>query len=83
MDNLTTLTTTKACTVWLLRKLQENIELAPDDASLKDSEQVDQIRKDVVSGLKNIDRSGLSDKLKLWCMQFGLLPPLMFLITIN
>lgn len=28
MDDLTTLTTTKACTVWLLRKLQENIELA-------------------------------------------------------
>ncbi len=28
MDDLTTLTTTKACTVRLLKKLQENIELA-------------------------------------------------------
>lgn len=28
MDDLTTLTTTKACTIRLLRKLQENIELA-------------------------------------------------------
>ena len=28
MDDLTTLTMTKACTVWLLRKLQVNNELA-------------------------------------------------------
>ena len=125
MDDLTTLTTTKACTVRLLKKLQDNIELArmkikPSksrsisivkgklsdqrfligdepiptvsekpvkslgrwyDASLKDKEQVDQLRKDVASGLENINRTALPGKLKLWCMQFGLLPRLLWPLT--
>lgn len=95
MDDLTTLTTTKVCTVRLLRKLQENIECArmklkPSksrsisiikgklsdhrfhigkepipivsekpvkslgrwyDASLKDKEQAEQLRKEVASDL--------------------------------
>jgi len=51
------------------------------DASLKDKEQVDQLRKDVASGLENIDRTALPGKLKLWCMQFGLLPRLLWPLT--
>lgn len=126
MDDLTTLTTTKACTARLLGKLQENIELArmkikPSksrsisivkgklldhrfhigeepiptisekpvkslgrwyDASLKDKEQVEQLRKEVASGLENIDRSLLPGKLKLWCMQYGLLPRLLWPLTL-
>lgn len=125
VDDLTTLTTTKPCAVQLLRKLQENIELAcmkmkPSksrsicivkgklsdhrfhigeepiptvsekpvkslgrwyDASLRDKEQVDKLRKEVASGLENINRTLLPGKLKLWCMQYGLLPRLMWLLT--
>src|SRR4029434_1484687 len=51
------------------------------DASLKDKEQVDQLRKDVASGLENINRTALPGKLKLWCMQFGLLPRLLWPLT--
>ncbi|KAK0156516.1 Retrovirus-related Pol polyprotein from type-1 retrotransposable element R2 [Merluccius polli] len=126
MDDLTTLTTTKACTVRLLGKLQENIERArmkikPSksrsisivkgklsdhrfhigeepipmvsekpvkslgrwyDSSLKDKEQVEQLRKEVASGLENIDRTLLPGKLKLWCMQYGLLPRLLWPLTL-
>ena len=121
MDDLTTLTVTKACTARLLGKLQENIELAhmkikPSksrsisivkgklsdhrfhigkepipmvsekpvkslgrwyDASLKDKEQVEHLRKEVATGLENIDRTLLPGKLKLWCMQYRLLPCLL------
>lgn len=126
MDDLTTLTTTKVCTVRLLKKLQENIERArmkikPSksrsisiikgklsdhrfhigeepiptvsekpvkslgrwyDASLKDKEQVEQLRKEVASGLEKIDRTLLPGKLKLWCMQYGLLPRLLWPLTL-
>uniref|UniRef100_A0A3P9H1W7 Reverse transcriptase domain-containing protein n=1 Tax=Oryzias latipes TaxID=8090 RepID=A0A3P9H1W7_ORYLA len=126
MDDLTTLTTTKACTVRLLGKLHKNIELArmkikPSksrsisivkgklsdhrfhigeepiptvsekpvkslgrwyDASLKDKEQVEQLRKDIAGGLENINRTLLPGKLKLWCMQYGLLPRLLWPLTL-
>lgn len=49
--------------------------------SLKDTEQLDQLRKDVISGLKSIDRTTLSGKLKLYCMQFGFLPCLMWTLS--
>lgn len=52
------------------------------DASLRDNEQVDQLRKEVASGLENIDRTLLPGKLKLWCMQYGLLPRLMWPLTL-
>ena len=42
------------------------------DASLKDYEQVHQLKQDVNSGLKNFDQTMLPGKLKLWCLQFGL-----------
>ena len=126
MDDLTTLTTTKACTARLLRKLQDNIELArmkikpgksrsiaivkgklsdhrfhigeeaiPTvsekpvkslgrwyDSSLKDKEQVEQLRKEVARDLKAIDGTMLPGKLKLWCMQYGLLPRLLWPLTL-
>ena len=52
------------------------------DASLKDKEQVEQLRKEVASGLENIDRTLLPGKLKLWCMQYGLFPCLPLLLTL-
>ncbi|KAJ8417382.1 hypothetical protein AAFF_G00286090 [Aldrovandia affinis] len=121
MDDMTTLTTTAACTRRLLGKLQENIKWARmkikpnkswsisivkgelkdvrfcigDDpiptvseqpvkslgrwynASLKDKEQVQQLRQDIVNSLDNINKTLLPGKLKLWCLQFGLLPRIM------
>lgn len=125
MDDMTTLTTTKACTRRLLEKLQHNIEWArmkikPSksrsisiikgrlsdhrifigkpiptvmektmkslgrwyDATLKDTKQVDQLRRDTFNGLERIDRSLLPGSLKLWCYQFGLLPRLIWPLTI-
>lgn len=52
------------------------------DASLRDKEQVDQLRKEVASGLENIEGTLLPGKLKLWCMQYGLLPRLMWPLTL-
>jgi hypothetical protein len=44
------------------------------DASLKDKDQVQQLRKDISSSLQSIDNTQLPGKLKAWCLQFGLLP---------
>ncbi|KAL7877269.1 hypothetical protein SRHO_G00039140 [Serrasalmus rhombeus] len=52
------------------------------NASLNDTEQIEQLRQDTISGLKQINNTGLPGKLKLWCFQFGLLPRLMWPITI-
>lgn len=126
MDDMTTITTTKACTKRLLYKLQENIrwarmEIKPSksrsisivkgqivnerfyinyspittilekpikslgrwyNSDLKDAEQVEQLRQDTISGLKQINSTALAGKLKLWCLQFGLLPRLMWPISI-
>lgn len=51
-------------------------------AELKDSEQVEQLRQDTISGLKQINNTALPGKLKLWCFKFGLLPRLMWPISI-
>ncbi len=126
MDDMTTLTTTAACTRRLLGKLQENIKWArlkikpnksrsisivkgelknvrfsiDDDpiptvseqpvkslgrwynASLRDKDQVKQIRQDITSSLENINKTLLPGKLKLWCLQFGLLPRVIWPLTI-
>ncbi|KAL1273018.1 hypothetical protein QQF64_028880 [Cirrhinus molitorella] len=126
MDDMTTVTTTNACTKRLLDKLQGNIkwarmEIKPNksrsisivkgqltnerfqinnepiptvlekpikslgrwySAELKDSKQVEQLRHDTISGLKKISNTDLPGKLKLWCFQFGLLPRLMWPISI-
>ncbi|MCI0139902.1 hypothetical protein [Enterococcus faecalis] len=52
------------------------------NADLSDREQVEQLRKDVVEGLGKIDSSGLPGKLKLWCMQFGLFPRVMWPMSV-
>ncbi|KAL7868614.1 hypothetical protein SRHO_G00099980 [Serrasalmus rhombeus] len=52
------------------------------NATLNDTEQIEQLRQDTISGLKQINNTGLPGKLKLWCFQFGLLPCLMWPITI-
>lgn len=52
------------------------------DASLKDHEQVQQLKQDIGRGLENINQSMLHGKLKLWCPQFGLLPWLMWPLTV-
>ena len=52
------------------------------DASLKECEQVQQLKQEVNRGLKNIDQSMPPGKLKLWCLQFGLLPWLMWPLTV-
>ncbi|RVE62103.1 hypothetical protein OJAV_G00177210 [Oryzias javanicus] len=49
------------------------------DASLKDKEQ---LRKDIASGLEKIDRTLPPAKLELWCMQYGLLPHLLWPLTL-
>ena len=126
MDDMTTITTTAACTRRLLGKLQENIQWARmkikpsksrsvsivkgqlkdvkfhigDDpiptvseqpvkslgrwynASLKDKDQVQQLRQDIANGLESINKTLLPGKLKLWCLQFGLLPRIMWPLTI-
>ena len=126
MDDMTTLTTTAACTRRLLGKLQENIKWARmkikpnksrsisivkgqlknvkfcigDDpiptvseqpvkslgrwynASLRDKDQVQQVKQDITNSLENINKTLLPGKLKLWCLQFGLLPRVMWPLTI-
>lgn len=125
MDDMTTLTTTAACTRRLLGKLQENIKwarmkikpsksrsisivkgelknvkfLIGDDpiptvseqpvkslgrwynASLKDKDQVQQLKQDITNNLEDINKTPLPGKLKLWCLQFGLLPRVMWPLT--
>lgn len=48
------------------------------DATLKDTEQVDQLRHNTLSGLERIDKSLHPSRLKLWRFQFGLQPWLMW-----
>ncbi|KAI2667638.1 Retrovirus-related Pol polyprotein from type-2 retrotransposable element R2DM [Labeo rohita] len=126
MDDMTTLTSTIACTKRLLEKLHANItwahmKLKPSksrsisivrgklidqkfhidetpipmvlempvkslgrwyNASLNDSDQTDQLREETIKGLESINNTLLPGKLKLWCLQFGLLPHLMWPLTV-
>ncbi len=126
MDDMTTLTSTIACTKRLLVKLHANItwarmKLKPSksrsisivrgklvdqrfhidetpiptvlempvkslgrwyNASLKDSDQSDQLREETIKGLDSINNTLIPGKLKLWCLQFGLLPRLMWPLTV-
>lgn len=43
------------------------------NTTLKDTDQVDQLRKNTINGLESINKSLLPERLKLWCLQFGLL----------
>ena len=48
---------------------------------LKDTGRVHETAKQVIEGLESIDRSGLPKKLKLWCLQHGLMPRIMWPLT--
>ncbi len=52
------------------------------DASLKDKDQVQQLHKDISSGLQAIDKTQLPGKLKTWCLQFGLLARVMWPLAV-
>lgn len=52
------------------------------DASLKDTEQVVQLKEVTKNGLKSIASTLLPGSLKIWCLQFGLLPCLMWPLTV-
>lgn len=52
------------------------------DSSLKDKDQVQQLRKDLSSGLQSIDNTQLPGKLKAWCLQFGLLPRMLWPLAV-
>uniref|UniRef100_A0A3B3B355 Reverse transcriptase domain-containing protein n=1 Tax=Oryzias melastigma TaxID=30732 RepID=A0A3B3B355_ORYME len=51
------------------------------NADLKDTQQVEQLRQNTADCLKKIDNTSLPGKLKLWCYQFGLLPRLIWPLT--
>jgi len=50
--------------------------------SLWDKDQVQQIRQDITDGLENINKTLLPGKLKPWCLQFRLLPRVMWPLTV-
>ncbi|KAK7929282.1 hypothetical protein WMY93_005677 [Mugilogobius chulae] len=52
------------------------------NATLNDTEQIEQIRQDTIRGLKQINNTALPGKLKLWCFHFGLMPRLLWPLTI-
>lgn len=52
------------------------------EANLKNKDQVDQLRQPTIYGLERIDKSLLPGRLKLWCLQFSLLPRLTWPLTI-
>ncbi|KAL1282810.1 hypothetical protein QQF64_001613 [Cirrhinus molitorella] len=51
------------------------------NAEIKDTQQFEQIRQDLANRLKKINNTALPGKLKLWCYQFGLLPRLLWPLT--
>ena len=105
MDDMTTLTSTLACTKHLLARMKlkpsksrsisivkgklvdqrfyiddTSIPLVSElpvkslgrwyNASLKDSDQSDQLREEAIKGPVSIDKTLLPGKLKQWCLQF-------------
>lgn len=51
------------------------------DSKLRDTDQALLLRQEIIEGLQSIDRTLLPGKLKIWCLQFGLLPRLMWPLT--
>jgi len=49
------------------------------DGDLKDTVRVGEVRRQAVEGLKSINSCA---QLKLWCFQFGLLPRLLWPLTV-
>ncbi|KAL6484312.1 hypothetical protein MHYP_G00063570 [Metynnis hypsauchen] len=52
------------------------------DASLTDKDQVKQLCNDIKTGLLAIDNTQLPGKLKSWCLQFGLLPRVLWPLAV-
>lgn len=52
------------------------------DASLRDKEQVAQLQRDIHDGVQAIENTELPGKLKIWCLQFGLLPRVLWPLTL-
>lgn len=75
---------TRFCIVDKLTVSQQPVETLGRwyNASLKDKEQVQQLRQEIVNGLENINQTLLPGKLKLWCLQFGLLHRTMWPLTV-
>lgn len=52
------------------------------DANLKNADQVKQVQKEILSGLQAIDNTLLPGKLKTCCLQFGLLPRVLWPLAV-
>jgi len=52
------------------------------DGDLKDTVRVGEVRRKAMEGLKSMNSCALPGKLKLWCIQFGLLPRLLWPLTV-
>lgn len=51
------------------------------NSKLKDSDQIHKLRQGHNKDLETINKSMLPSKLKIWCMEFGLLPCIMWPLT--
>ena len=49
---------------------------------LRDTKRAKEIAVQVTEGLKAIEKCGLPGKLKLWCLQYGLMPRIMWPLTV-
>ena len=49
---------------------------------LRDTKRAKKIAKQVTEGLESIEKCGLPGKLKLWCLQYGLMPRIMWPLTV-
>ncbi len=52
------------------------------DAKLKDTEQFEHLKNDTSMYMERINKTLLPGKLKLWCFQFGILPKLLWPLTV-
>ena len=50
---------------------------------MKDTKQVQEVKDQMEDGLKSIDDSGLPGKLRIWCLQYGPKPRLMWPLTVD
>ncbi len=50
---------------------------------LKDTRRVLETMRQINQGLESIDQNGLQGKLKLWCLQYGLMPRIMWALTVH
>ena len=67
----------------VMTQYQQSLSLGKSyNASLKDKEQVQQLKQEIVNGLETINKILLPGKLKLWCLQFRLFPQTMWPLTI-